>query len=161
MSLSSLAFRSVVSSLLTFLHTVHTPHQCVDQMHLCVLCSKYCLRMDPWTWGSQGRWLGSGTDAQRKRVRTGLNVRTQLEPRSVVFTSSLDEVVFCKAHFNTELRIIWPKELKSPEGGIRSGQSFSWCYLKSQRATKGGRAALAHLASKFWPFSEFHTLSRD
>lgn len=154
----------MVPSSLTFLHIVHTPHPCVDQIHLCVLCSKYCLRMDPWTWGSQGRWLGSGTDAQRKRVRTGLTVRTQLAPRSVIFTSSLDAVVFCKAPFNTELRIIWLKELKSPEGGRRSGQSFSRCCLTSQRATKGGQrwpVTLTHLASKFWPFSEFHTLSRD
>lgn len=128
MSLSSLTFRSVVPSSLTFFHIVHTPHPCVDQIHLCVLCSKYCLRMDPWTWGSQGRWLGSGTDAQRKRVRTGLSVRTQLAPRSVIFTSSLDEVVLCKAPFNTELR-------------IKSSGRRSW---KAQREAEGaGRASVA------------------
>lgn len=43
----------------------------------------------------------------------------------VVFTSSLDEVVFCKAPFNTELRTIWPKEPEGPEGGGGSGQSRS------------------------------------
>lgn len=57
----------------------------------------------------------------------------QLEPRSVVFTSSLDEVVFSKAPFNTELRTIWSKELKSPERGRGSRQSCSNCCLKSRR----------------------------